>query len=337
MAATIMVDYSKNHSKLGLDLCRRVLDNCYRKLVYGMTAEDIKMILKETENTGLFSHDQVRDVSCFQSAQIQSRILLSKISQKGPNGYEKFASILFRTGKLGLLMELIDAEDALLKERMEQTSHTKITNQNDKKVEKPNETQAVVDYSKNHSKLDLDLCRRVLNRCHRKLVYGMTGEDIKIILKETERTGLLSYEQVRDVGGLQCAQMQSRIMLSKISQRGSFGYKKFARILFRTGKLGLLMELIDAEDALLKERMGHTCNTQTENRKEQVKIVEKPNKTQTVGERDGECNICMDARMSVVLIPCGHALCSGCGDRMLRENCCCFCKQSISRLQKLYF
>ena len=200
-----------------------------------------------------------------------------------------------------------------------------------------------INYSKNHSMLDIDVCRRVLNRCHRTLVNGMNEQDIVDILREIERTGLLDYEQIRDIGGLTTTSMQARILLSKISQKSAIGYKKFVRILFVTGKVDLLQALISAEDELLHERKRvrelqqarvDLENLTRSNLATNVNAKLSNNVDQT---RDSECNVCMDARLSVVMIPCGHALCSNCGERMLRENSCCFCKQAISRLQSLFF
>ena len=49
-----------------------------------------------------------------------------------------------------------------------------------------------------------------------------------------------------------------------------------------------------------------------------------------------ECNICMSDTISVALTPCGHTLCSSCGDRFWREGTCCFCKQPVANFIRIF-
>ena len=54
-------------------------------------------------------------------------------------------------------------------------------------------------------------------------------------------------------------------------------------------------------------------------------------------DRPIDCRICMETALSMAFIPCGHTLCNNCSEMILKDHVCCFCKQRISYVQKLYF
>lgn len=58
--------------------------------------------------------------------------------------------------------------------------------------------------------------------------------------------------------------------------------------------------------------------------------------TNSINEDTNICNICMDNRISVTLDPCGHTLCSTCGDIFLRKHECCYCKQYVTKLITIF-
>ena len=56
-----------------------------------------------------------------------------------------------------------------------------------------------MNYNRNHNVLDEDICRRLLNRCHRTLVNGIYEHDNASLLCEMERTELLSSTEIKDI------------------------------------------------------------------------------------------------------------------------------------------
>jgi len=184
-------------------------------------------------------------------------------------------------------------------------------------------------YNRNHNVLDGDISRRSLNLSHRTLVNNINTHDLNMILSEIERTKFLTEAQIRDIKDLHVLSLQSRILLSKISRTGVNGYKKFTSILFHLEQFNLLQTLTDNEDTLVTER----------NHQKKLKVDYELNSTACNSQQtiDTECKICMQATLSVAIIPCGHTLCYNCGEIILKDHICCFCKHRISYLQNLYF
>jgi len=62
--------------------------------------------------------------------------------------------------------------------------------------------------------------------------------------------------------------------------------------------------------------------------------------TESRGSGDAEdrvtCSICMERDISIALSPCGHTLCFNCGDRVLRDNVCCFCRRGVSNTIRIF-
>ena len=48
------------------------------------------------------------------------------------------------------------------------------------------------------------------------------------------------------------------------------------------------------------------------------------------------CNICMENVISVALNLCGNTFCSACGDRFQRERTCCYCKQHLFNMIRIF-
>jgi len=169
----------------------------------------------------------------------------------------------------------------------------------------------------------------LLNRCHRTLVNGINEHDNESLLCEMERTELLSSTEIKDIKSLITLPFRNRILLSKLSQKGVNGYKKFTSILFHLERFNLLQTLTDNEDSFVGER----------NHQKKLKVDYKPNSTVCISQQtiDTECKICMQATLSVAFIPCGHTLCYNCSEIILKDHICCFCKQRISYSQNLYF
>ena len=93
-------------------------------------------------------------------------------------------------------------------------------------------------------------------------------------------------------------------------------------------------------DALLQNGLNHIVEKLLSNVIETPPVPDTtailPTDT-TPSDNTTECNICMTYTISVALTPCGHTLCSSCGDRIVRQGECCFCKQSVTNVQRIYF
>jgi len=119
-------------------------------------------------------------------------------------------------------------------------------------------------------------------------------------------------------------------LLSKISRKGENGNKS---ILLNLERVHLLQTLIDNE-------MVFEHNQQ---QKLNVDESQQPNSSTSHSQqmktidRSIDCRICMETALSMAFIPCGHTLCNNCSEMILKDHVCCFCKQRISYVQKLYF
>ena len=48
------------------------------------------------------------------------------------------------------------------------------------------------------------------------------------------------------------------------------------------------------------------------------------------------CNICMDGKITYLVMPCKHAFCGPCSRKVLRGNKCFTCRSECTSLEKVY-
>ena len=149
--------------------------------------------------------------------------------------------------------------------------------------------------------------------------------DIDMILREVERTELLSVADIKYIKSLLTMSFRTRILLSKNFQKGENGYKQFKFILFNLKRLNLLQTLIDNE--LVFEHLFDHSKQQNINASESQHPNFSAKNSQHTITIDVECKICMKTTLSAAFIPCGYTLCYNCSEVILKDQICCFCKQ----------
>ena len=93
---------------------------------------------------------------------------------------------------------------------------------------------------------------------------------------------------------------------------------------------GLVHALLQNQLNLIADKLLSNLGTQSS---DPTSVTTSPN---TKPDDITQCNICMSDSKSVAFIPCGHTSCISCGNRFLNEGTCCFCKQTVTDILRIY-
>ncbi|XP_052800282.1 uncharacterized protein LOC128231463 isoform X2 [Mya arenaria] len=99
---------------LDSDTCRRALNRAHRRLVNDIKPKEVLDLL---ERDGLLGYEQIKDIRGLLTSSMQNRILLSKISQKGVEGYKIFKECLAESDQKELKKLLDEIEEELYREK----------------------------------------------------------------------------------------------------------------------------------------------------------------------------------------------------------------------------
>eukprot|EP00929_Paragymnodinium_shiwhaense_P060420 TRINITY_DN3017_c0_g1_i12.p1 TRINITY_DN3017_c0_g1~~TRINITY_DN3017_c0_g1_i12.p1 ORF type:complete len:326 (-),score=90.96 TRINITY_DN3017_c0_g1_i12:581-1558(-) len=84
-------------------------------------------------------------------------------------------------------------------------------------------------------------------------------------------------------------------------------------------------------DALKKRRASKSNETSTR----KSSAGKKSKKADSDEEQTNECQICLDAKVSIVFIPCGHTACKGCGP-LFADKPCPTCRTRVTKVQRFF-
>ena len=131
---------------------------------------------------------------------------------------------------------------------------------------------------------------------------------------------------------------KNRKLLSIIPRRGPRAFEIFVDSLFLNDlnfmAEYLLLHVVEPQEDTIQASTPVNIQTETTHSdRNDVVTAQAENSTQV---DHTECNICMNDTISVALNPCGHTLCSSCGDTFLQQRSCCFCKQRVTSLIRIY-
>jgi len=156
-----------------------------------------------------------------------------------------------------------------------------------------------MNYDRNHIFTDGDISRRSLNRSHRTLVKNINEHDIGMILREMKETGLLSSTEIKDITSLHLLSFRTRILLSKIYQKGENGYNQFKSILLILERFYLLQTLIENE-MVFEHNQQQKLNV---DESQQPNSLSSHSQQMKTIDRSIECKICMETALSMAFIP----------------------------------
>ncbi|XP_052217060.1 uncharacterized protein LOC127834928 [Dreissena polymorpha] len=114
---------------------------------------------------------------------------------------------------------------------------------------------ATVNEDINPQRLDDDMCRRALNRAHKKVVAEM---DPDVVLNGLRNSGFLPQGEYEDLMNLITLPMKCRLLVNKISQGGNGAYFEFKKCLRATNHEQLVIELELKEVEIISEMTRYT-------------------------------------------------------------------------------
>ena len=136
---------------------------------------------------------------------------------------------------------------------------------------------------------------------------------------------------------------KARALLTILPKRGPLTFQHFVDALLQHDACHIADILLSNVDLPSHDRPSTSIQEHPEVPRRDRSTIEEPNE-EIRRERPAEtevpdpvtCTICMENAISVTFDPCGHTLCSSCGDRISRQNTCCFCHQPITRMIRIY-
>ena len=129
---------------------------------------------------------------------------------------------------------------------------------------------------------------------------------------------------------------QNRTFLTILQRRGPRAFETFIEALLHNG-LDQIAEIILSHVSKAGNTKTHKNGAETNITAQTITGSNDETKDVTTNTTDTtECQICMDNKISVAFIPCGHVYCARCGDIFLKQNSCCYCKQNVTSLIKIY-
>lgn len=89
-------------------------------------------------------------------------------------------------------------------------------------------------------------------------------------------------------------------------------------------------------DSLLRSGANHVTSVLLSNAGESVPETRNGRFTDTEHTDHVICNICMENTITVAFDPCGHTMCSECGERCMRQTKCCYCRHDVIRMIRIF-
>lgn len=185
--------------------------------------------------------------------------------------------------------------------------------------------------------------RRAITKSWVTLVHSLTSEHTMRIMDFLVENDILTVGMREAIECERTTSAINRKMLDIVKRRGPHAFGIFVEALLQNDLnhiADVLLFNVNVPSQNTRGIVSHPGVTQQNNtsRRENSEVAprfkqESPNES---NDECTECNICMSDRIAVALAPCGHTLCSSCGDRFLRERSCCFCKQRVVSLIRIY-
>ena len=170
--------------------------------------------------------------------------------------------------------------------------------------------------------------RRAIRRSWTKIIDSVMPEQLVGMMDYMLENGILNMGMRDDILCERLESDKNRKLLSIVMKRGPRAFQIFVESLLQN-------DLNDLADIVL----SHVEDTPAPIPPLPPTVPEP--RPQLVNDssnnvENNECAICMDSQVSVVLIPCGHTLCSQCGETVMRQKSCCFCKQDVVTLNRFF-
>jgi len=165
-----------------------------------------------------------------------------------------------------------------------------------------------------------DIYRKAIKRKWNTIISGVSKERALRIMDFLVENDILDADIREWIEREKSKEYINTKLFGFVSKKGQRAFLLLLEALFQNQLDSIANKLLSYVSAQSKEQPIVTLSSATN--------VSKSN--------DIECNICMNDKKSVTLIPCGHTFCYSCGDQFFEEEKCCFCKQKVTHLQRIF-
>ena len=185
--------------------------------------------------------------------------------------------------------------------------------------------------------------RNAIRKCWTILVRSLTHDQLTNIVDHLTEQNILTMGMRETIECEQSTTTKTRVLLTILQKRGPLTFQHFVDALLLNDAVYVADILLSNVDLPSLDRPSTSIQVPPEVPRQDRSTIEEPNE-EIRRERPSEtevpdpvtCTICMENAISVTFDPCGHTLCPSCGDRISRQNTCCFCHQSITRMIRIY-
>ena len=180
--------------------------------------------------------------------------------------------------------------------------------------------------------------RNAIRKCWTILVKSFTNDQLINIVDHLTEQNILTMGMRETIECEQSTTTKTRVLLTIIQKRGPLTFQHFVDAL-------LLNDAVYVADILLSNVPSHdrpstSIQVPPEGPRSTIQApsetIRRERPTETEVPDPVSCTICMENAISVTFDPCGHTMCHLCGDRISRQNTCCFCHQPITRMIPIY-